>query len=165
MKKKQRGISHERANRKKKAEQTSSEAHWETATIEAVHNQTERERQINGLLDLAEFDYVKQDSHRSAKVAASIAWLRENKDRKLPHEYVEQFKRYETGQRLKDEGVPERPEWSDEERNKYIAKKKSEQTLLQLRREETRHKNVAFLDDPSLLPKRPPCARKADDDE
>ena len=148
MKKKRRGLNHEKVNRKEKTKKDSSEAQWDSATIEAVHHQTERERQINDLLNLAEFDYVKQDFRRSAKVAASIRWLRENKDRTLPSEFVEQFKRYETGQRLKDEGVPERPEWSDEERNKYIAKKKSEQTLLQLRREE-----------------RPPCARKADDDE
>ena len=155
---------HERTNRKGKTNKASSEARSETTAINVVHHQIEREGQINWLLDLAKIDYVKEDFRRSTKVAASLAWLREKDDRKLPHEYVEQFKRYETGQRLKDEGVPERPEWSDTERNKYIAKKNSERTLLQLRREETRHKNVAFLDDPSLLPKRPP-PRKADPDE
>ncbi len=144
------------AHRKQNADEAYSEKRAVSVEIGIMSDHVLSADHIRWLEGLAKLPYVVLDLRRAARVQRSLEWLRGKRGRILLPAYVAAFEKYETGQRLRNEGVAERPMWTDAERDAYIAKKKTANTLLRLRREETKPRNAAFLDDPSLLPKRPP---------
>lgn len=132
-------------------------------SVGIMHDHTQGDIHIRWLEGLALLDHVKNDARRAAKIARSIEWLRGKRGRTLLPAYVVQYEAYETAQRLRNEGK-EQPQFTEEERARYLAKKKTANILLKLRRAETKPRNAAFLDDPSLLPKRPPSRVRGNDE-